>query len=202
MESARAERPVERASSPSFAAVEIAHTPAPNPEIVAAAIPAPPVIEAPSHHQAEATVEGVQEFHEEVGEEAHEEVQGQEEIEIHDEAPSAIETAEAAVEPEVASSTHFAEPAIEEPSISPAHAEEAIAEPVAHAPETVSAAPQAEAHEPQPAETFASAPISESIVRRNCSHRRFRSRCQQPQRPRRRRLHRRSHGICGNATRS
>ena len=147
------EPPVERASSPSFAAVEIAHTPAPNPEIVAAAIPAPPVIEAPSHHQAEATVEGVQEFHEEVGEEAHEEVQGQEEIEIHDEAPAAVETAEAAVEPEVASSTHFAETAIEEPTIAPARAEDAVAEPVAHAPETVAAA--------QPAEAFASAPVSE-----------------------------------------
>jgi hypothetical protein len=156
------ERPVERASSPSFAAVEIAHTPAPNPEIVAAAIPAPPVIEAPSHHQTEETVHEVQKAHEEVREEAHEEVQAREEVEIHDEPPSAIETAEAPAAEEVASSTHFAEPAIEEPSISPAHAEEAIAEPVAHAPETISAAPQAEAHEPQPAENFASAPISES----------------------------------------
>ena len=58
------EPPVERASSPSFAAVEIAHTPAPNPEIVAAAIPAPPVIETPAHYQDEAPAQEVQEVHE------------------------------------------------------------------------------------------------------------------------------------------
>jgi hypothetical protein len=156
------ERPIERASSPSFAAVEPAHTPAPKPEIVAA-IPAPPVIEPQTHYQVEAPIQEVQEVHEE----AHEEVQAQEEIEIHAEAPAAIETAEAPVETEVASSTHFAEPAIpepsiEEPAIAPTHAEEAVAEPVAHAPETVAAAPSAEVHEPQPVEAFASAPISES----------------------------------------